>query len=106
MPRLTNARQHDFISQMIKILNNHQETLQKDGFESIKHLRELTELQEISENDRQKQVQLQAAALEATHKAQSSLKQAYQKASNMVDLLTGILGKDHEMVRQIKKMRK
>jgi hypothetical protein len=95
-----------FVSEIIEILKQEQQLLQEAGFNSNERINALTVKSHAAEQAEVGQKKAQAAAMVATDLANSKLNEAYNDASAVVELITGLLGKDNELVRKIKKIRK
>ena len=106
MATMSEARKRDFVIQLILTLENQSEELSEAGYDPAKKLADLKQKSETAKEKEAKQQEAMAASKDATLEAQSSLADAYKEASATVDLLSGILGKDHNLVKEIRKMRK
>ena len=103
---MKHAEKRAFVSEIIEILNQEKEQLQTSGFNPEERINALVEKSQVAESAEVNQKKAQAIAMEATTKANDALEVAYNDASAIVELLTGIMGKDNELVRKIKKIRK
>ncbi len=106
MTTLSESRKRDFISQLILLMESKADEFTQAGYDPTNKIEELKGLSDEAQADEAEQQQIQALAKDATQKAQTSLKTAYKEASNMVDLIAGLLGKDHNLVAEIRQMRK
>lgn len=106
MSGLSDAKRRDFITQLIVVLEQNSQLLIAQGFDpaaKIAQLRaELTDL----ETKEGRQLESLAAAKDATKAAQDALTVAYTDASATVDLIAGLLGKNDNLVIEVKKLRK
>ena len=106
MGSLNDSNKRDFLSQLILLMESKADEFMQAGYDPTNKIDELKKLSDEAQGDEAKQQQALALAKDATKKAQTSLKTAYKEASNAVDLIAGLLGKDHNLVKEIKKMRK
>jgi multidrug efflux pump subunit AcrA (membrane-fusion protein) len=102
---LTDAEKRDFVAQMIDLLQQSNETLAGKGFDPSAKIETLTNLSRQAETAEASQQQAMADAKKATVEAQKNLEAAYKEASASVELVTGLLGKDNELVSQLRKIR-
>lgn len=103
---LTESKKRDFVSQLVVILQQNTQLLADKGFDPTAKITQLqTELVAADEAEG-KQVEAMAAAKDATQLANDTLDTAYTDGSATVDLITGLLGKNDNLVLEIKKLRK
>ncbi len=105
MGSLTEAKKRDFINQMIKLVNDEQTNLNESGFNPESKLTELVALKGNCENAEMAQQQALAQAKEATALSQDELEKAYKAASNLSDAISGMLGKESEIVKRMRTFR-
>ncbi|MGF7137951.1 hypothetical protein [Roseimarinus sediminis] len=105
MVNLNDAGKRDFINQIKKILEENAEPISQAGFDPLPKIEALSSKAAAVEAAEVKQQQAQAAAKDATKLARNTLSEAYKEASETVSLLEGLLGKDHNLIKEIKKMR-
>jgi len=103
---LNDSKKRDFVTQMIEILVQNKSKLAEKGFSSESKEAELREKSNVTATSEVKQQEAAAAAKEATLKAQSDLDAAYLAASSMADAVVGLLGKNDELSKKIRKIRK
>ncbi len=106
MARLTQAKQRDFVNQFLSVVKNNADLLAKKGYDPSRKIEELSVGAEGSRQSQAKKLKALADKKDATKAAQQSLSDTYKKVSEMVDLVKGILGKEHALVLEIMKMRK
>ena len=106
MGNLSEARKRDFINQLLLAMENKTVLLTDSGFDPTNKIAGLKLKSEAADAAEVKQQEAMASAKDATKLAQDSLEAAYAEASATVELLTGLLGKDHNLVLEIRKMRK
>lgn len=106
MGSLNESKRRDFVAQLTTILEQNSSLLSEKGFDPSAKIQQLSdELTEANEAEA-RQSEAMAAAKDATKLAQDTLATAYEDASATVDLITGLLGKKHNLVLEIKKLRK
>lgn len=105
MAGLTHDQKRAFIHRMIEILEENQDVLAQAGFDVQSRIDQLK--QKWAEQEQAEAEQLQALALykEKTELSVEKLSEAYKLASATVELIVGILGKDHPLVEVIKNIR-
>lgn len=106
MSTLNEKESRDFISQVIVIVGQNSGALADAGYDPTNRSEQLkTKLQTADEAEGEQQ-KAQAVALEATKRANTTLKEAYDDASAMVNLIEGLLGKDNGLVHKLRQLRK
>nr|WP_321406046.1 hypothetical protein [uncultured Carboxylicivirga sp.] len=103
---VTESSKRDFIKQMIELATHEKENLIAAGFTPDGKLDALIEKNNISDKAEIAQQEAAARSKEATALAQKTLKDAYQEASNLADMISGALGKESEIVKKMRKFRK
>ena len=106
MTSLSEAKKRDFVSQMISLLNEESTLLVKKGFDPSTVIKNLVNKNEAANKAETDQQVAAAKAQEATALSQEKLDEAYKEASNQVDLISGLLGKENELVKKMRKFRK
>ena len=106
MAGLTEAKRRDFISQFIVILEQNAQLLTEKGFDPAGKIDLLKQQMTAAGEAEARQAEAAAAAKNATQLAKTTLVTAYTSASATVDLLSGLLGKNDNLVKEIKKLRK
>ena len=103
---LTESKKRDFITQLIVIMDQNSELLAAKGYDPIVKINQLKA--EIASTDQAegRQREAMAAAKDATQAALDALNVAYTDASAAVDLISGLLGKNDNLLLEIKKLRK
>jgi hypothetical protein len=102
---MTESKKRDFITQMIELLSTEKDTLSAKGYTADAKINELTESKKACDKTELQQQQAHAAAKEATIMANDTLNTAYKAASDAADIISGILGKDSELVKKMRKFR-
>lgn len=105
MSTMNEANKRDFASQMITLVEGEKSNLTEKGFDPTAKLEELSALNAAADNAEIAQQQAAAKAKEATAYSNEKLNEAYRAASNIADLLSGLLGKDSELVKKMRKFR-
>ncbi len=103
---LSDPKKRDFIKQLLILMENKSDELITGGYTPETRLRELKDQSKDVEDTEANQHAAMAAAKDATSLARQALVIAYKNASNTVELITGILGKENSLVKEIRKMRK
>jgi len=102
---MTEAEKRDFIAQMISLVQEAQDTLQDKGFNPADRLDGLKVKKQDADSAEIAQQQAAAEAQEATTRANQTLADAYKDGSDFADLISGLLGKDNELVKKMRKFR-
>lgn len=103
---LNESKRRDFVSQLIILIESKSQEFTDAGYDPANKLSELKYQSQAAEVLEVKQQEAKASAKDITAAAQESLDTAYRNASDTVELITGLLGKKHNLVKEIKKMRK
>lgn len=106
MTTLNEAQRRDFVTQMIVLVEQEKDRLLAKGYDSTARIEVLKTMKATCDSSEMAQQEAQAKAKEATKISNKDLTDAYQEASAFADTLSGILGKDDEMVMQMRKLRK
>jgi hypothetical protein len=106
MPYLTEAQKRDFISQMAVLTEESSDLIREQGFDPADRIKVLKETLQEARNAEGEQVEAAVRLKDATKKSQEKLTIAYDVASKTVDLFVGLLGKDHSLIKEIRKIRK
>jgi len=86
-------------------LRDHEKELNDAGFNTKTRITQLEQLTQEAEDEEAAQVVAREAHLQATAASQSATKNAYSTASATVELIVGLLRKDHKLVKIIKNLR-
>nr|WP_321453661.1 hypothetical protein [uncultured Carboxylicivirga sp.] len=100
------SAKRDFINQMIELVTDEKENLAAEGFTPDGKLTALQEKKTVCDQAEIQQQQAAARAKEATTLANQTLDDAYKAASNMAETISGILGRESEIVKKMRKFRK
>jgi hypothetical protein len=103
---LNESKKRDFISMFIVILEQNSELIADKGYDPTNKLVQLKEELAGADQAEGRQREAVAAAKNATQIATEALNVAYTNASATVDLVSGLLGKDDNLLIEIKKLRK
>lgn len=103
---LTDSKKRDFVSQLIVIIEQNAQLLTDKGFDPAAKITLLKQKMTDTDQAEGRQREALAAAKDATQLAQETLNIAYTDASASVDLMTGLLGKNDNLILEIKKLRK
>jgi hypothetical protein len=102
---LTESEKRDFVEQIIEIVGQSADKLNEKGFGSTGRLDSLKTKNQEAITAEAGQKKAETRAHEATKVAQQKLDDAYNEASATVNLIEGLLGKDDELVRTLRKLR-
>jgi hypothetical protein len=91
---------------MITLVEEEQVTMTEKGFDPATKVESLKTKKENASKAEIAQQEAAVKAKEATSQANDLLNEAYKEASNMADLLSGLYGKDSEIIKKIRKFRK
>ena len=106
MGNLNEKEKRDFVSQTITIVENEAALLTTADYDPTNRLKQLKSKRTAAEQAESNQQKAQAMALDATKLANQTLKVAYDDASEMINLIEGLLGKDNSLVRKLRQLRK
>jgi len=102
---MNESKKRDYITQMIELLQDEKETLGAKGYSAETKITVLTEGKKACDVAELQQQKAQAAAMAATKDANDKWSIAFKEAANTADILSGILGKDSEIVKKMRKFR-
>lgn len=106
MAKMNEAKKRDFVSQMISLVTEESAVLIEKGFDPSSKVDGLKVKKEAADKAEIDQQEAAAAAKMATTESNNRLDEAYKEASNLADLLSGLLGKDSEIIKKMRKFRK
>lgn len=106
MATVNEKESRDFVSQVIVIVDQNANLLSDAGYDPATRSEQLKGKLQTADNAEGEQNKAQAAALDATILANSTLKLAYNDASAFVNLIEGLLGKDNSLVHKLRQLRK
>jgi streptomycin 6-kinase len=103
---LNESKKRDFIAMLIVIMEQNAGLLAEKGYDPTNVIAQLKEELAITDQKEARQRETVVAAKNATQEALEALNVSYKKASATVDLISGLLGKDDNLLKEIKKLRK
>lgn len=106
MATLSESKKRDFVSQMITLLEQNTQLLTDKGYDPENKINELTTQLTAADDAEARQTEAMAAAKDATKLSQETLDVVYRNGSATVDLISGLLGKQDNLLKEIKKLRK
>lgn len=106
MGYLNDSKKRDFVTQLIVIIKQNTQLLIDKGLDPDSKVVELEAEIKTADEAEGKQTESKVAAKNATALAKQTLKTAYTKSSSTVELISGALGKNHNLVKEIRKLRK
>lgn len=105
MTSLSEAKKRDFVSQMLTLLDNEKEKLVAVGFDPTAKAELIKAAKESADKAEIAQQEALAKAKEATKLSNNQLDVAYKSASDLADLLSGFLGKENDLIKQMRRFR-
>ncbi len=106
MSKQTESDKRDFVTQVAKIMENNAQLLIEKKYDPADKVAELTQQGTDADNAEAKQTDADKAAKDATALANTTLGVAYNNASAAIELIAGLLGKTHNLVLELRKLRK
>lgn len=106
MAKMNESGKRDFVQQMITILQQNTPLLTEKGFDPAVKIAQLQEELVAADDAEGRQTEAKMAAKDATELAQNTLSTAYNDGSSTVDIVAGFLGKNHNLVKELRKLRK
>ena len=106
MATLNEKESRDFVSQVIVMVDQNASLLSDAGYDPSTRSTELKAKLQTADDAEGEQQKVQAAALDATKRANATLTLAYDDASAFVSLIEGLLGKDNSLVHKLRQLRK
>jgi|GEM_PF-1146706 len=106
MSGINEAQKRNFVTQLIATVEKESETLKTHGYNSENKIQDLKVKKEKSDVTEANQQEALAKAKEATAESNRALEDAYGEAGKMLDVISGLLGKKHPVIVQMKKLRK
>ena len=106
MATINENAKRDFITQLIVLMEQNARLLAEQGFDPAPKVATLKQLKTEAEADEASQQEAMSRAKDATAKSKQSLDAAYKAASDAVELMAGLLGKNSNLILEIRKMRK
>ena len=103
---MNDAKKRDFVTQIISLVEAEQNALTDKGFNPTERLDGLKVKKQAADSAETEQQEAAARAQEATTHAHETLADAYKDASDFADVISGLLGKDNELVKKMRKFRK
>lgn len=106
MSTLRKSNQRDFIKQLIIVANNYVQQMEEEGIVMDERIQDLKDNYDAAELAQAEQTDAFAAAKAATRKSNETLEEAYTRGSELVSLLTGFLGKNDPVLKELNRIRK
>lgn len=106
MAGISEAQKRNFVTQLIATVEKESETLKTNGYNPDDRIQDLKVKKEASDVTEASQQEALAKAKEATAESNRALDDAYGEAINTLDVISGLLGKKHPVVVQMKKLKK
>ncbi len=105
MASLTFTEKLGLIEEVLKFQESNAELLKSAGYDAVARAGSLKQKRDIMVAENEKQERMKAEAKEQTKKVRIAEQDAYTTASGDLDAMAGVLGKDKEISKQIKKLR-
>ena len=99
-------RKRDFIAQMLQMIANNRDKLVEAGYNPDDAFRELSEKYLKTTLAATRKAEAMAEYKNAVKESNTILKDAYSLASNLAEILSGLLGKKDNLVLEMRKIRK
>lgn len=106
MATLRKSKQRDFVKQIIIAADDNKEVMEENGIRVADRIQVLKEKYAEAVQAQGEQTDAMVAAMESTRKCNEKLRSAYTDASAMVGLLSGVLGKNHPLIKELKRLKK
>jgi SepF-like predicted cell division protein (DUF552 family) len=103
--KITETQQRAFARNILEVLRDHEQELDNAGFKTKMRITQLEQQTQEAEGKEAAQVAARKAHLQATADSQTATETAYASASATVELIVGLLGKDHKLVKVLKNLR-
>ncbi len=105
MAKMNEAKKRDFVTQIITLIEEEKYRLVDNGYDPTNKVDALKIKKKESDASEIAQQEAAARAKDATRLSNEKLDEAYREASNFVDLLSGLLGKEDELIKKVRKFR-
>jgi len=105
MAKLNESKKRDFVSQIISLVEEQKDVITEKGYDPTARVEDMKVKKTESDQAEIAQQDAAARAKEATTLSNQKLDVAYKEASNFADLLSGLLGKDNELIKKMRKFR-
>lgn len=105
MSKQNESEKRDFVSQIISLVEEEKTRLTEEGYDPTSKTEGLKRKKAEADSAETAQQAAAAKAKEATTHSVTKLDEAYKEASNFVDLISGVLGKENELVKKMRKFR-
>ena len=102
---LNESEKRDFCRRMLKILDDNSERLTALGFNPANMATALGTLADTADDKETDQAQARKFSLNTTAASVSSTEAAYKRASEMAEVVIGLVGRDDQLTREIRQIR-
>lgn len=106
MSKQNESAKRDFVTQVAIIMGNNAQLLIDKKYDPVNKIAELEQQGKDADDAEAKQTDADKAAKDATELSNTTLGVAYDNASATVELMAGLLGKNHNLVLELRKLRK
>ncbi|MEW6556840.1 MAG: hypothetical protein AB1349_05730 [Elusimicrobiota bacterium] len=102
---LTETTKREFAKRTLDILNSYSDVLKKTELDIKPKSDELKKLVDEAFSAEEKQLKAQTEAKKATSASQKATTSCYKKASDVIELIVGALGKEDALSKRLKNLR-
>lgn len=106
MSKQSESDKRDFVTQVGEIMKNNAQLLIDQKYDPADKVAELKQQGTDADEAEARQTDADKAAKDATELSNATLGLAYNNASAAVELIAGLLGKTHNLVLELRKLRK
>ncbi len=106
MSKQSESDKRDFVTQVAEIMENNAPLLIEKKYDPAEKVAELKQQGSDAVQAEAKQTDADKVAKDATELANATLGLAYKNASAAVEIIAGLLGKNHNLVLELRKLRK
>ncbi len=103
---MKDSEKRDFSKQIKEFLTGNKEALATAGFDCTAHLADITAHETEHYAAEEAQRVAMATMKQSTARSNETLHSLYTKASSMVEVASALLGRNHELVQELRKLRK
>ncbi|MFA5779933.1 MAG: hypothetical protein WC947_07330 [Elusimicrobiota bacterium] len=105
MAGLTDTTKREFAKRTLDILNSNADALKKTGVDIKAKSDELKKLVDDAFSAEEKQLKSQTEAIKSTEVSQKATVDVYKKASDVIELIVGALGKGDALSKRLRNLR-
>ena len=102
---MSESEKRDFCRQVTEILGDHSERLTSLGFDPSDMITTLETLAAVADDKESDQVQAKEFSLNSTAASVATTEAAYKRASEVAEVVIGLVGRDDALARAIRQIR-